>query len=57
MVQQTLQKKIEKYYNNKKIKLSQKNIGLNAANNVALKLARGRYIIRLDADDFLIKMR
>ena len=49
-------KKIEKYYNNKKIKIIlQKNIGLNAANNVALKLARGRYIIRLDADDFFDK--
>jgi len=30
----------------------QQNRGLNATNNVALSLARGKYIIRLDADDF-----
>ncbi len=49
-------KKIESYYSNKKIKIVlQKNIGLNAANNVALKLAKGKYIIRLDADDFFDK--
>jgi len=49
-------KKIEKYYNNKKIKIIlQKNIGLNAANNVAIKLSKGKYIIRLDADDYFDK--
>ena len=32
-----------------------KNIGLNAANNIALKFARGKYIMRLDADDYLDK--
>ena len=49
-------KVIENYYSNKKIKIIlQKNIGLNAANNVALKLAKGKYIIRLDADDFFDK--
>jgi glycosyltransferase involved in cell wall biosynthesis len=31
----------------------QKNKGLNASNNVAFKMARGKYIMRLDADDFL----
>ncbi len=31
----------------------QKNKGLNKTNNVALKLARGEYIMRLDADDYL----
>ena len=30
----------------------QKNRGLNASNNVALSLAQGEYIIRLDADDY-----
>ena len=30
----------------------QKNRGLNASNNVALKMSRGKYIIRLDADDY-----
>jgi len=27
--------------------------GLNATNNIALRLARGKYIMRLDADDYL----
>ena len=31
----------------------QQNKGLNVSNNVALKLARGKYIMRLDADDYL----
>ena len=31
----------------------QKNKGLNATNNVAIDLAQGKYIMRLDADDFL----
>jgi CMP-N-acetylneuraminic acid synthetase len=31
----------------------QKNKGLNRTNNVAVSLARGRYIMRLDADDYL----
>jgi CMP-N-acetylneuraminic acid synthetase len=30
----------------------QNNRGLNATNNVALRLARGKYIVRLDADDY-----
>lgn len=48
--------RLEKYFKNKKIKIIlQENIGLNAANNVALKFARGKYIIRLDADDYLDK--
>ena len=48
--------KLEKYFSNKKIKIIlQKNIGLNAANNIALKFARGKYIMRLDADDYLDK--
>ncbi len=31
----------------------QENKGLNVTNNIALRLARGEYIMRLDADDFL----
>lgn len=31
----------------------QENKGLNATNNVALKMARGKYLMRLDADDRL----
>jgi len=33
--------------------LFQQNKGLNATNNVALSMANGKYIMRLDADDFL----
>lgn len=45
---------IEKYKKNNKIKIIyQKNKGLNFSNNVALKLSRGKYIIRLDSDDWL----
>lgn len=31
----------------------QKNKGLNKTNNTAIKLSRGKYIMRLDADDYL----
>ncbi|MDO8358294.1 MAG: glycosyltransferase [Nitrospirota bacterium] len=31
----------------------QQNKGLNVTNNIALRVARGRYIMRLDADDWL----
>lgn len=31
---------------------NQKNIGLASSSNLALKLARGKFIVRLDADDF-----
>ena len=45
---------IERYRNHSKVKIVlQKNRGLNATNNVALELARGKYIVRLDADDYL----
>jgi spore coat polysaccharide biosynthesis protein SpsF (cytidylyltransferase family) len=33
---------------------NEKNIGLASSSNVALKKARGRYIIRLDADDYFV---
>ncbi len=33
----------------------QQNKGLNVTNNVALKLATGKYIVRLDADDYFHK--
>jgi glycosyltransferase involved in cell wall biosynthesis len=32
----------------------QENRGLNASNNIALNLSRGKYIIRLDADDYFV---
>ena len=45
---------LEKYEKNKKIKIIyQKNKGLNITNNIAIKVSRGRYIIRVDADDWL----
>ena len=33
--------------------LEQENRGLNFTNNIALRIARGEYLMRLDADDFL----
>lgn len=39
--------------NNKIIKIFQKNRGLTVSNNLALRLAKGKYIMRLDADDWL----
>jgi len=45
---------IEQYEKRKRFfTVFQKNKGLNASNNVALKMARGKYIMRLDADDYL----
>jgi CMP-N-acetylneuraminic acid synthetase len=45
---------IEPYRENDKvIVLFQENLGLNKSNNVALNLAKGKYLVRLDADDFL----
>ncbi|CAM8654765.1 Glycosyltransferase 2-like [Oxalobacteraceae bacterium] len=43
---------MEQYASHPKIKLIyQHNRGLNVTNNIALRLARGQYIVRLDADD------
>lgn len=45
---------IERYAEDPKIKvIFQKNKGLNVTNNIALRVAKGKYIMRLDADDFL----
>ncbi|NQT22828.1 MAG: N-acetylneuraminate synthase family protein, partial [Candidatus Omnitrophica bacterium] len=45
---------MESYQNHPKIKIiCQKNKGLNVTCNIALKLSRGKYIMRLDADDYL----
>jgi glycosyltransferase involved in cell wall biosynthesis len=44
---------IETYQNKSRVQvLFQQNKGLNATNNVALNLAKGKYFIRLDADDY-----
>ena len=45
---------IERFRSNKKVRIIyQKNKGLNATNNIAISEAQGKYIVRLDADDFL----
>jgi CMP-N-acetylneuraminic acid synthetase len=45
---------ISRYQRHKKIRaIFQDNIGLNATNNVAIRRSKGRYVLRLDADDFL----
>jgi glycosyltransferase involved in cell wall biosynthesis len=45
---------IEQYESNENTKIIyQKNKGLNITNNIALRASQGKYIMRLDADDFL----
>lgn len=45
---------IKRYEKNEKVYvLFQHNKGLNKTNNIALKLSRGKYIMRLDADDYM----
>lgn len=34
---------------------NEKNLGLASSSNIALKKARGKYVIRLDADDYFVK--
>jgi len=47
---------LKKYLEKENIKIIfQQNKGLNISNNVAMKLAKGKYIMRLDADDYLEK--
>lgn len=45
---------IEQYSDHPKITtIFQQNRGLNVTNNIALRASRGKYIMRLDADDYL----
>ena len=45
---------IERYKRRHNVKIVyQQNRGLNISNNIALKLAGGKYIMRLDADDYM----
>lgn len=45
---------LAKYKNHPKIRIvEQENKGLNVTSNIALRLANGKYIMRLDADDYL----
>jgi len=47
---------IDQYENNPQIKvIYQQNKGLTVSNNIALKLAQGEFIVRLDADDYFTK--
>ena len=47
---------LDNYSDNPKIfTLLQTNKGLATANNIAIRMARGKYIIRLDADDYFDK--
>lgn len=41
-------------YKNIQIIRNQENLGLASSSNVALKHAKGKYIVRLDADDFFV---
>ncbi len=45
---------IDQYIDHPSVKIIyQKNRGLNVTNNIALRIANGKYIMRLDADDYL----
>lgn len=45
---------LEKYREEEKVTIIyQQNKGLNITNNVAMRVAKGKYLMRLDADDFL----
>nr|WKN40043.1 glycosyltransferase [Tunicatimonas sp. TK19036] len=45
---------IEEYRNHSQVSIIyQKNNGLNITNNIAMRAAKGKYLMRLDADDFL----
>ncbi len=45
---------IREFNNDSRIRIiEQENKGLNVTNNIALRLATGKYIMRLDADDYL----
>lgn len=45
---------IERFAENPRvIPIFQENKGLNVSNNIALRSARGKYVMRLDADDYL----
>ena len=52
MAQKIIQKNIDRYNENENYSIFQK-ISLIVSNNLALRLAKGKYILRLDADDWL----
>ena len=53
-----LEKKSSKFRSHPKVKIIfQENLGLNKTNNVAINVSKGKFIMRLDTDDFLDKKR
>jgi CMP-N-acetylneuraminic acid synthetase len=45
---------LERYRNSSRIRIvEQKNKGLNVSNNIAIRLSNAKYIVRLDADDYM----
>jgi spore coat polysaccharide biosynthesis protein SpsF (cytidylyltransferase family) len=50
-----LMEKFSKIYPNVEVHNNNTNIGLSSSSNLALKKAKGEYIIRLDADDYFPK--
>ena len=49
--------RIASIYNNVKYIRNGENVGLASSSNIALKEARGKYIVRLDADDYFLNRR
>ncbi len=49
-----LMAKFKSKHDNVRLVRNQTNIGLASSSNIALKNARGKYIVRLDADDFFV---
>jgi glycosyltransferase involved in cell wall biosynthesis len=47
-----LAQKLASTYNNVRVITNDENLGLSSSSNVALRHARGDYIVRIDADDF-----
>ena len=47
---------MKKYAGDKRVKVirNEKNVGLASSSNIATEMARGRYVIRLDADDHFV---
>ncbi len=48
--------KFASHYPNVKWLRNEKNLGLASSSNTALKMARGDYIIRIDADDYFVSL-
>ena len=44
---------IEKFSNEIRVIYLERNVGLASASNIGIKSAKGRYIVRLDSDDFV----